>query len=619
VGLPPPLPNAPPPPPLASPRKNSPRDAQQISPRPSPREHVQPSIQQSAAEEDVTAASDSTEEQPANEDIADDVDIEEVTTVPYSQEIHTDGSNAHAAMTDVMAAADTFLGFVPVNERRESQLSVASIASTENVSTVTVEQPQPSTVTTADNAVPTESEQTNINASAADTQQYLDSQSIVENTTDSAIVSNSPSDDASVVEHDTTMALISEQETCIINTTADVSVEASDVSVVSHVEEAVGHQDAVINDNDNVGDGERVDSEIQQSAEQDVHQDSTQTVGAEEPEIITTNITDDISVPVSGAPQSPLATPSVAPVTSTESPIVSNVTAPTITLPEMQVTPASPSSNAEALVSKTERHDTMPVRSSSFVVNTAHHQRSTVSYHSSTTSVFGAQRFAVRPMRNIAPPTIPDIPIRKHNDTNEPSSRKHSIESSQSRSPRQISPLSSPRQLQDAQQLPPELLLHRPSASQLPKSITLQQRAAYEIFLQLAQLREWIENILKVQLPQTFNFLAILRDGSILVQLFCALFPDRQPPQQTRRILPYTSMRNIAWLIREFKALGMKQVFQVEDLFEFKDIIGVVECLIEFSLLCMRRGKPGLRPLNNTEVPSTEMLKWMSGLIQGAV
>lgn len=328
------------------------------------------------------------------------------------------------------------------------------------------------------------------------------------------------------------------------------------------------------------------------------------------------------STSVPEAVGSPLASSGPVPVTSPDSPVAAGVTPnSTDTFPEMNVIPASPTTRENRRASRLHNTEavSLTARSASFS-GPAHQQQPQPGLLGSTrSSVVFVPRFSVRPIRNIAPPTLPDIPMRKSVETMSSAERKPSLESHSSHQPRPISPSTSPRQMMQEQQLPPELLLHKQAGVQLPKSVTLQQRAAYEILMKLAQLREWMEMVLRTKFAETFNFLTVLRDGSVLVQLLCCLFPEYQPPQYRNPSLPDCAQRSILWLVRQLKLLGLRQTFRVEDLYEFKDIIGVVECLIEFALMCSRKGRPGLKPLKSTVAPSGDTLKWMSELIRGTV
>ncbi|KAK6612804.1 Ras GTPase activating [Botrytis cinerea] len=115
---------------------------------------------------------------------------------------------------------------------------------------------------------------------------------------------------------------------------------------------------------------------------------------------------------------------------------------------------------------------------------------------------------------------------------------------------------------------------------------------AYEYLCHIGEAKEWIEDILKREIPPTVQLEQTLRDGVTLAEVVEAINPEqririfRNPKLQARH------WDNIAQFFRFLDEVQLPELFRFEliDLYEKKNIPKVIYCIHALSWLLFRKG-----------------------------
>ncbi|KAB8304103.1 hypothetical protein EYC80_003524 [Monilinia laxa] len=115
---------------------------------------------------------------------------------------------------------------------------------------------------------------------------------------------------------------------------------------------------------------------------------------------------------------------------------------------------------------------------------------------------------------------------------------------------------------------------------------------AYEYLCHIGEAKEWIEDILKREIPPTVQLEQTLRDGVTLAEVVEALYPERRIRIFRNPKLQARHWDNIAQFFRFLDEVELPELFRFEliDLYEKKNIPKVIYCIHALSWLLFRKG-----------------------------
>ncbi|KAF7853067.1 hypothetical protein EAF04_010806 [Stromatinia cepivora] len=115
---------------------------------------------------------------------------------------------------------------------------------------------------------------------------------------------------------------------------------------------------------------------------------------------------------------------------------------------------------------------------------------------------------------------------------------------------------------------------------------------AYEYLCHIGEAKEWIEDILKREIPPTVQLEQTLRDGVTLAEVVEALYPERRIRIFRNPKLQARHWDNIAQFFRFLDEVQLPELFRFEliDLYEKKNIPKVIYCIHALSWLLFRKG-----------------------------
>ncbi|QSZ36349.1 hypothetical protein DSL72_006225 [Monilinia vaccinii-corymbosi] len=115
---------------------------------------------------------------------------------------------------------------------------------------------------------------------------------------------------------------------------------------------------------------------------------------------------------------------------------------------------------------------------------------------------------------------------------------------------------------------------------------------AYEYLCHIGEAKEWIEDILRREIPPTVQLEETLRDGVTLAEVVEALYPERRIRIFRNPKLQARHWDNIAQFFRFLDEVQLPELFRFEliDLYEKKNIPKVIYCIHALSWLLFRKG-----------------------------
>ncbi|KAH8680021.1 putative ras GTPase-activating-like protein rng2 [Tricladium varicosporioides] len=115
---------------------------------------------------------------------------------------------------------------------------------------------------------------------------------------------------------------------------------------------------------------------------------------------------------------------------------------------------------------------------------------------------------------------------------------------------------------------------------------------AYEYLCHIGEAKEWIEDILKREIPPIVQLEEALRDGVTLAEIVDALYPERRLRIFRSPRLQFRHSDNIAIFFRFLAEVELPDLFRFEliDLYEKKNIPKVIYCIHALSWLLFRKG-----------------------------
>ncbi|KAJ8065847.1 hypothetical protein OCU04_004951 [Sclerotinia nivalis] len=115
---------------------------------------------------------------------------------------------------------------------------------------------------------------------------------------------------------------------------------------------------------------------------------------------------------------------------------------------------------------------------------------------------------------------------------------------------------------------------------------------AYEYLCHIGEAKEWIEDILRREIPPTVQLEQTLRDGVTLAEVVEALYPERRIRIFRNPKLQARHWDNIAQFFRFLDEVQLPELFRFEliDLYEKKNIPKVIYCIHALSWLLFRKG-----------------------------
>jgi len=114
---------------------------------------------------------------------------------------------------------------------------------------------------------------------------------------------------------------------------------------------------------------------------------------------------------------------------------------------------------------------------------------------------------------------------------------------------------------------------------------------------------DWVEAVLECQLPlpkpdeglrDQLDFSHILRDGIVLCELINCLVPGAVKKINTMKA-PFKQRENLEMFLKGCEAFGLKSqdLFQVNDLYENKNLYMVVDCIFALGGMAQKKGYMG--------------------------
>ncbi|TVY23888.1 Ras GTPase-activating-like protein rng2 [Lachnellula hyalina] len=115
---------------------------------------------------------------------------------------------------------------------------------------------------------------------------------------------------------------------------------------------------------------------------------------------------------------------------------------------------------------------------------------------------------------------------------------------------------------------------------------------AYEYLCHIGEAKEWMEDILKREIPPIVQLEEALRDGVTLAEVVDALYPERRLRIFRSPKLQFRHSDNIAIFFRLVAEVELPENFRFElvDLYEKKNIPKVIYCIHALSFALFRRG-----------------------------
>ncbi|EHL02308.1 putative Ras GTPase-activating-like protein rng2 [Glarea lozoyensis 74030] len=115
---------------------------------------------------------------------------------------------------------------------------------------------------------------------------------------------------------------------------------------------------------------------------------------------------------------------------------------------------------------------------------------------------------------------------------------------------------------------------------------------AYEYLCHIGEAKEWIEDILKREIPPIVQLEEALRDGVTLAEIVDSLHPERRLRIFRSPKLQFRHSDNIAIFFRYLAEVELPDLFRFEliDLYEKKNIPKVIYCIHALSWLLFRKG-----------------------------
>jgi Ras GTPase-activating-like protein IQGAP2/3 len=116
--------------------------------------------------------------------------------------------------------------------------------------------------------------------------------------------------------------------------------------------------------------------------------------------------------------------------------------------------------------------------------------------------------------------------------------------------------------------------------------------AAYEYLCHIGEAKEWIEDILKREIPPIVQLEEALRDGVTLAEVVDALYPERRLRIFRAPKLQFRHSDNIAIFFRLLAEVELPENFRFElvDLYEKKNTPKVIYCIHALSFALFQRG-----------------------------
>lgn len=115
---------------------------------------------------------------------------------------------------------------------------------------------------------------------------------------------------------------------------------------------------------------------------------------------------------------------------------------------------------------------------------------------------------------------------------------------------------------------------------------------AYEYLCHIGEAKEWIEDIIRKEIPPIVQLEQALRDGVTLAEIVQALHPERAFRIFRHERLQFRHSDNIALFFRFLADVELPELFRFElvDLYEKKNIPKVIYCIHALSWLLFRKG-----------------------------
>jgi Ras GTPase-activating-like protein IQGAP2/3 len=115
---------------------------------------------------------------------------------------------------------------------------------------------------------------------------------------------------------------------------------------------------------------------------------------------------------------------------------------------------------------------------------------------------------------------------------------------------------------------------------------------AYEYLCHIGEAKEWIEDIIKKEIPPIVQLEEALRDGVTLAEIVQALYPNRILRIFRNPKLQYRHSDNIALFNQFLDEMALPDIFRFEliDLYEKKNIPKVIHCIHALSWLLFKNG-----------------------------
>ncbi|KAK8240224.1 ras GTPase-activating protein family IQGAP [Phyllosticta capitalensis] len=115
---------------------------------------------------------------------------------------------------------------------------------------------------------------------------------------------------------------------------------------------------------------------------------------------------------------------------------------------------------------------------------------------------------------------------------------------------------------------------------------------AYEYLCHIGEAKQWIEDIIKKQLPPVVQLEEALRDGVTLAEIVQAMYPKRRIRIFRNPKLQYRHSDNIDLFFQFVAEVELPELFRFElvDLYEKKNIPKVIYCIHALSWLLFRKG-----------------------------
>ncbi|KAJ5709231.1 Rho GTPase activation protein [Penicillium malachiteum] len=147
---------------------------------------------------------------------------------------------------------------------------------------------------------------------------------------------------------------------------------------------------------------------------------------------------------------------------------------------------------------------------------------------------------------------------------------------------------------------------------------------AYEYLCHIGEAKEWIEEVIKKQIPPIIQLEEALRDGVTLAEVVQSMYPDRNLRIFRHAKLQYRHSDNIALFFRFLDDVELPELFRFEliDLYEKKNIPKVIHCIHALSWLLFKNGMLDFRMGNlvgQLEFEHHELEKTQKGLDKAGV